>query len=208
MGNEVEVNLTIFFRRFLIVHLATNCDMDDYLGFTPPKALSFPYCLPLNPKWASIPSDVFRKHLKKIVRFASLDTQDKALRWKLTGDPTAACRTKAILIGGLISKVVEVGVPLDGQQVFFLVIAFLAGRHDVALFALSTTAQRHHVIHGQLIATHLTSAIMADAGVDPSQPPFTPSQFSRLFFLSLDVLFADLHVVQGHLRFPIMAGHS
>ncbi|MFZ0449976.1 MAG: hypothetical protein WAL98_12105 [Desulfatiglandaceae bacterium] len=32
-----EEGLRVFFRRFLIVHLETNTDMDDYLGFTPIK---------------------------------------------------------------------------------------------------------------------------------------------------------------------------
>jgi hypothetical protein len=31
-----EENLKVFFGRFLIVHLAVNCDMDDYLGFRLP----------------------------------------------------------------------------------------------------------------------------------------------------------------------------
>ncbi len=33
-----EANLTIFFMCFLKVHLATNSDMDDYLGFYSPEA--------------------------------------------------------------------------------------------------------------------------------------------------------------------------
>jgi hypothetical protein len=33
-----EQNLRFFFGRFLIVPLAPNSDMDDYLGFTPPEA--------------------------------------------------------------------------------------------------------------------------------------------------------------------------
>jgi len=35
-----EENLRVFFRCFLIVHLATNSYMDDYLGFMPPEALA------------------------------------------------------------------------------------------------------------------------------------------------------------------------
>jgi len=35
-----EESLRVFFGRFLIGHFATNPDMDDYLGFTPPKALA------------------------------------------------------------------------------------------------------------------------------------------------------------------------
>jgi len=35
-----EQNLRVFFRRFLIVHLTPNTDMDGYLGFTPPEALA------------------------------------------------------------------------------------------------------------------------------------------------------------------------
>ncbi|MFZ0450412.1 MAG: hypothetical protein WAL98_14340 [Desulfatiglandaceae bacterium] len=36
-----EPGVRLFFRPFLIVHLAPNTDMDDYLGFTPIK----PYAL-------------------------------------------------------------------------------------------------------------------------------------------------------------------
>ncbi|MFZ0448033.1 MAG: hypothetical protein WAL98_02220 [Desulfatiglandaceae bacterium] len=32
-----EQGVRLFFRPFLIVHLAPNTDMDGYLGFTPPK---------------------------------------------------------------------------------------------------------------------------------------------------------------------------
>ncbi|MFZ0450952.1 MAG: hypothetical protein WAL98_17075 [Desulfatiglandaceae bacterium] len=36
-----EPGVRLFFRPFLIVHLAPNTDMGDYLGLTPPK----PYAL-------------------------------------------------------------------------------------------------------------------------------------------------------------------
>ncbi|MFZ0450589.1 MAG: hypothetical protein WAL98_15225 [Desulfatiglandaceae bacterium] len=32
-----EQGVRLFFRPFLIVHLALDADMDGYLGFTPPK---------------------------------------------------------------------------------------------------------------------------------------------------------------------------
>jgi len=32
-----EQGVRVFFRPFLIVHLAPDTDMDDYLGFMPPK---------------------------------------------------------------------------------------------------------------------------------------------------------------------------
>jgi hypothetical protein len=76
-SNEVissaEVNdpgVRLFFRPFLIVHLATNADMDDYLRFKSPNPTRF-YEFSLNPKLASIPSEVFRKGLKKSLRFGS-----------------------------------------------------------------------------------------------------------------------------------------
>ncbi len=62
--------MRVFFGPFLMVHLAPNTDMDDYLGFTSPNPTSF-YEFTLNPKSASIPSEVFRKGLKKSVRFGS-----------------------------------------------------------------------------------------------------------------------------------------
>jgi len=65
-----EQGVKVFFRPFLIVHLAPNTDMDGYLGFTSPNPTRF-YEFMLNPKSASIPSEVFRKGLKKSVRFGS-----------------------------------------------------------------------------------------------------------------------------------------
>ncbi len=62
--------MRLFFRPFLIVHLAPNTDMDGYLGFTSPNPTRFYEFMP-NPKSASIPSEVFRKGLKKSVRFGS-----------------------------------------------------------------------------------------------------------------------------------------
>ncbi|MFZ0451312.1 MAG: hypothetical protein WAL98_18910 [Desulfatiglandaceae bacterium] len=62
--------MRLFFRPFLIVHLAANTDMDAYLGFMFPSPTSF-YEFALNPKWAPIPSGVVRKRLKKSVRFGS-----------------------------------------------------------------------------------------------------------------------------------------
>jgi len=50
-----EQGVRVFFRPFLIVHLAPNSDMDDYLGFMSPNPTSF-YEFTLNPKSASIPS--------------------------------------------------------------------------------------------------------------------------------------------------------
>jgi len=35
-----EARLRVFFRRFLMVHLAQGFDMDDYLEFTPLKAFA------------------------------------------------------------------------------------------------------------------------------------------------------------------------
>ncbi|MFZ0449640.1 MAG: hypothetical protein WAL98_10400 [Desulfatiglandaceae bacterium] len=62
--------MRVSFRPFLIVHLAPNTGMDDYLGFMSPNPTSF-YEFTLNPKSASIPSEVFRKGVKKSVRFGS-----------------------------------------------------------------------------------------------------------------------------------------
>jgi hypothetical protein len=40
MSKEWEEELRVFFGRFLIGHLATDHDMDGYLGFTPPETLA------------------------------------------------------------------------------------------------------------------------------------------------------------------------
>jgi hypothetical protein len=40
MKNEVEENLRVVSRRFLIGHLAPNPAMDGYLGLMPPEALA------------------------------------------------------------------------------------------------------------------------------------------------------------------------
>jgi hypothetical protein len=44
-----EPGVRVFFGPFLMVHLAPNTDMDDYLGFTSPNPTRF-YEFTLNPK--------------------------------------------------------------------------------------------------------------------------------------------------------------
>ncbi len=65
-----DPGVRLFFRHFLIVHLTRRFYMDGYLGFMPPGTNAILICI-LNHKWTSIPSDVFRKGLKKSVRVGS-----------------------------------------------------------------------------------------------------------------------------------------
>jgi len=66
-----EPGVRLFFRPFLIVHLAQGSDMDGAIwGLRLPNPTRHA-CVPLNPKCTSIPSGVFRKGLKKGVRFGS-----------------------------------------------------------------------------------------------------------------------------------------
>jgi hypothetical protein len=66
----METDLRIFFMCFLIMHLQLTSAWTAIWGSLLSNSTRF--CdVPLNPKSASIPSGVFRKHLKKIVRFVS-----------------------------------------------------------------------------------------------------------------------------------------
>ncbi|MFZ0450298.1 MAG: hypothetical protein WAL98_13760, partial [Desulfatiglandaceae bacterium] len=59
-----EEGLRVFFRPFLIVHLAGAPTWTPIWGLCLPNPTRF-YEFTLNPKSASIPSEVFRKGLKK-----------------------------------------------------------------------------------------------------------------------------------------------
>ena len=63
--------MRLFFRPFLIVHLAQTSTWTAIWGLHLPNPTRF-YDVTLNPKSASIPSHVFRKGMKKSVRFGSI----------------------------------------------------------------------------------------------------------------------------------------
>jgi len=52
-------------------------------------------------------------------------------------------------------------IPFHGEEVFFIIIALLAGRDQIALGAFTSTGQGHNMIHGQLFNRSITSAVMA-----------------------------------------------
>ncbi|MFZ0449180.1 MAG: hypothetical protein WAL98_08045 [Desulfatiglandaceae bacterium] len=56
MSNEWDGNLRVFFGRFLIVHSASNPDMDCYLGFTPPEPSALSMGCPKTPNERPSPS--------------------------------------------------------------------------------------------------------------------------------------------------------
>ena len=82
----------------------------------------------------------------------------------------------------------QVFIPLHREQVFLLVVAVLAGRHEIALGALSPPYQGDDMIHGQLGRIHVPAAIVADPFRYLSLPPGRLPQFPGTLLLLIDLL--------------------
>ena len=78
----------------------------------------------------------------------------------------------------------QICLPFHGQEVFFLVIAFLACRHQVALGAFPAPGNRDDMIHGQLIGRCGTIAPMTASFGTATLPPLGSPNFPG--FMALD----------------------
>lgn len=52
------------------------------------------------------------------------------------------------ILGFFVREFSQVFIPLNREQVFFLVVAIFAGRHEIALGALSAPYKRDDMVHG------------------------------------------------------------
>ena len=52
------------------------------------------------------------------------------------------------ILGFFVREFSQVFIPLNREQVFLLVVAILAGRHEIALGALSAPYKRDDMVHG------------------------------------------------------------
>jgi hypothetical protein len=82
----------------------------------------------------------------------------------------------------------QIFIPLHRKQVFLLVVALLAGRHEVSLGALSPPYQGDDMVHGQFCLTDLPAAIVTDPFGYPSLPPGRLPQFPGTLLLLIDLL--------------------
>jgi len=105
---------------------------------------------------------------------------------------------KCRLIGGLVLKAVQIGIPFNGEEVFFLAVAFLACGNYIAFPAFSSAAQGNHVVHGELLTAHVLLAIEADSLVYSPEPPLAPSQLPGLFLLPLYLLDIHFNCIKNH----------
>lgn len=99
------------------------------------------------------------------------------------------CLALDLLLRFPSAQPVEISLPFDGQQVLFLVVAFLAGRHAVTPGAASASDQGHDMVEGQFLWRDLAAAVVAAAGGDAIFPPLALAQFTGLFPLAAQLLF-------------------
>ena len=74
-----------------------------------------------------------------------------------------------LAVGGAV-ELIEVGLPLPGEERLLLGVAVLARGHHVGADRSAPADQRHHVIQGQRPGPHRAPAVVTDAGRDA--PPF------------------------------------
>jgi hypothetical protein len=89
----------------------------------------------------------------------------------------------------LVREFFQVFIPLNREQVLFLVIALLASRHEIALAAFSAPYQGNDMVHGQLCRIDMPAAIVADTFRHLSLPPGRLPQFPGPLLLFIDSLF-------------------
>src|SRR5438034_5498118 len=77
--------------------------------------------------------------------------------------------------------------PLEGELVFLLRVAVLAGGNEVALGRAAATNERHEMVHRQLLRRELLAAVVADAGRAAPLPPLRLPQLACLGTLALDL---------------------
>jgi hypothetical protein len=70
---------------------------------------------------------------------------------------------------------------------FFVTVAGLAGRHHIASHAFPSPSQWHHMIHGQVIDTHVLLAEVADSFLDLGYPPLGLPQFFSALTLNTNM---------------------
>lgn len=80
----------------------------------------------------------------------------------------------------------------------FFVIAILARRNDIPLFAFPSPAQRDDMIHCQIFPAHFAMAIITLAILSLPHPPGRTPQVAGLFFFPPDFFFRHHRALKGH----------
>jgi hypothetical protein len=68
-----------------------------------------------------------------------------------------------------------------------MAVAGLTGRHHIASRTFPAPRQRHHMIHGQVIGTHVLPAEVTDSFLDQGFPPWSLPQFFPAFALNTNM---------------------
>jgi len=74
-------------------------------------------------------------------------------------------------LGIIFSERIEIGIPLHGKQVFFFVIAFLAGRDHIAFLGFAPPDQGNDVVHGKFRGGDVFATVVAVAPIELAFPP-------------------------------------
>src|SRR4026209_2137738 len=101
-------------------------------------------------------------------------------------------------------ELIEVGLPLPGEQRLLPGVAVLARGHHVGADRAAAAHERHDVIEGQRLGAHRASAVVAETGRDTPTPPRSLTQLARADLLATERVVVDLsHVaVLAHRSSP------
>lgn len=85
-------------------------------------------------------------------------------------------------------KTAEIFFPLQRQEVFLFVVAFLAGGYDVAFRGCAAADERNDVVHGEFRRMGFRVTVIADTTCELLLPPGALPQLTSLAALPLDIL--------------------
>ncbi len=89
-------------------------------------------------------------------------------------------------------KFLQISLPLDGEQLFFGVVAFFATGYHVSFGTFATAGYRHDMIHGQLFWQIGPSAVVTDSFSQAAFPPLGIPQFSGSAALPFEILLSKI----------------
>ncbi len=89
-------------------------------------------------------------------------------------------------------------MPLHWKEILFLGVTGLAGRHKISFLALSSSAERDQVIHGEVFSPHPTAAVITLSLGNPPVPPLGFAKTASLFLFSPYLLFGYVFGVKHH----------
>ncbi len=86
----------------------------------------------------------------------------------------------------------EVSLPLHGQELLFLIVAFFTAGNDIALGGFTAPGDGYDVIHGEFFGWDRTTTVVTEALVTFSFPPLGVAHLTRPVTFPLDVFFRKI----------------